>query len=102
MRQRGRTYHCQGIVANGGGVAKGIREGQVRVEQLALVQIHHIADLGVLIRSRIDGIQVAADDEHLTELAVVQGDVEVVLHLQGLRIQLEGMKSMSTMSILDV
>jgi len=69
-------------------VAEGIREGQIRVEQLALVQVHHISYLGVLIRARIDGIQIATHDEHLTELMVVQGDVEVVLHLQGFRIQL--------------
>jgi len=84
-----RSYHSQGIVAHGGGVAEGIREGQIRVEQLALVQVHHISYLGVLIRARIDGIQIATHDEHLTELMVVQGDIEVVLHLQGLCIQLD-------------
>lgn len=82
------TYHSQGIVAHGGGMAKGIREGQIRVEQLALVQVHYISNLGVLVRSRIDGIQIATHDEHLTKLMMVQGDIKVVLHLQRLRIQL--------------
>lgn len=41
----------------------------------------HLPDLGVSLRSTVDGIQDAAGDEQLAELVVAQGDIPAVLHL---------------------
>lgn len=83
------TYHSEGIVADCSRIAEWIGEGKICVEQFAFVEIDHVAYLGIFIGARIDGIQIAADNEHFAKLLVIECYIEIVLHSQGLGIQLK-------------
>ena len=68
------------VVSQHGRVAEGIREGQLQVQQLVLVQVEGEPDLGVPLVHVVDGVHDATNDEGVRYLVVLQTDVPHVLY----------------------
>jgi len=82
------TYLGAGVVADHGGLAEGIGEGQLDVEQLVAEEIEGEADLGVALGDAVDGVEDAADDKHLAGALVVERYVPHVLDVERVGVEL--------------
>ena len=75
-------YLYSGVVSQHGRVAEGIREGELKVQQLVLVQVEGEPYLGVPLIHVVNGVHDAAHDERVRYLVVLQTDVPHVLYFQ--------------------